>query len=249
MRTFILIIWASLLCAAPSCRAAGLPGAFWTESGRDTQGMDGSYTQGFVRQGVELARPLGGKLQAYGRYNWRLRSVDKDYFNSYTPYAGAMLSFKYVDVGAEFGWPHYTGAANGNKDYSVFANWFRYIGLKEWNKDALVKALPLSTWGSAAYDLSNQNGPSTMGWVKLEADLLWLPHDWMAGPFVSYDWRLRSHNPDYFDFSAVAAGACIGNGEMRLGAKYAWRDYPKLGRNEKGLQLFLNVYKAWDLGK
>jgi hypothetical protein len=246
-----ICIAGALLLAAPQARAftpAGYPGAVWTQTGRDTSGIDGTNTQGFVRQGVELLRlDNGDGLQVYGRYNWRLRSINKDYFNSYTPYVGAMYSFKYVDLGADFGWPNYTGIANGSKDYSLFANWFRYWGLKEWRKEDLVKALQLSTWGNASYDLMNQNGSSTMGWVKLEADTFWLPHDYVAGPYAAYDWRLRSKNADYFNFGQAAAGFEIGNGEVELGAQYAWRNYPKLNTHNSGLEFFISVFKTWDL--
>jgi len=216
-------------------------------SGRDTSGIDGTYTQGMVRQGAELLKAGGLPLQAYGKYVWRLRTLNKDYYNSHTPYVGAMLSSKYADVGAEFGWPHYSGIANGARDYSIFANWSRYWSLKEWSKSDLIKALPLSTWGSAAYDLSNENGSSTLGWAKLQADVFWLPHNVMAGPFLAYDWRLRSRNADYFNFSGVSAGFEAGNDVVQLGAKYAWRNYPRLGQSSRGLEFYITLYKAWDL--
>lgn len=223
------------------------PGAVWLTAGRDASGIDGTYMQGMLRQGLEVTRVAGRPVQVYGKYTWRLRSVNKDYYNSYTPYAGAMLSFKYVDLGVEFGWPHYTGLANGNRDHSLYASWSRYWSLKEWSKSDLVKALPLSTWGNAAYDLSNQNGSSTMGWAKLQADLLWLPRNFMAGPFVAYDWRLRNRNADYFDLSEVSSGLEIGNDTVQLGAKYAWRNYQKLNRQDRGMEYYITIYKAWDL--
>ena len=240
-----------LLFACSPCFAfspAGYPGAVWMNSGRDTGGIDGTYTQGMLRQGAEVLRLAGGQpLQVYGKYNWRLRNVNKDYYNSYTPYLGTMLSFKYVDVGAEFGWPHYTGLSNGSQDYSLFASWSRYWSLKEWRKSDFIKALPLSTWGNAAYDLGNQNGSSTMGWAKLQADVFWLPRNIMAGPFLSYDWRLRTRNADYFNLSGISSGFEIGNDAVQLGARYAWRNYSKLGRQDRGLEFYITVYKAWDL--
>lgn len=240
---------AALLCLLPLCAGAGsYPGAFWTQTGRDMSGIDGTYTQGMLRQGVELARPGGLPLQAYGRYNWRLRGINKDYYNSYTPYLGAMISSKNIDAGVEFGRPRYTGLAVGDKDHSVFVNWFRYWSLKRWNEAAAIKALPLTTWGSAAYDLSGRNGSSTLGWVKLEANTFRLPLGLMAGPFISVDWRLRTHNADYFDYSAASAGLMAGNAEIQLGLKHSWRDYPRLNRGDNGLELFLSVYKPWDLG-
>lgn len=227
---------------------AGYPGAVWMTSGRDTSGIDGTYTQGMLRQGAALLRLKGGQpLQVYGKYNWRLRNMNRDYFNSYTPYLGTMLSFKYADVGAEFGWPRYTGLSTGNRDHSLFVNWSRYWSLKEWRKSDLIKALPLSTWGSAAHDLSNQNGSSTIGWAKLRADFFWLPRNFMAGPFVSYDWRLRNRNAEYFDLSEVSSGFEIGNDVVQVGAKYAWRHYPKLKRSDRGTEFYITVYKAWDL--
>jgi hypothetical protein len=158
-----------------------------------------------------------------------------------------MLSFRYADVGAEFGWPRYTGLANGSQDYSIFVNWSRYWSLKEWSKSDFIKALPLSTWGNAAYDLGNKNGSSTMGWAKLRADVLWLPREYMAGPFIAYDWRLRTRNADYFNFSGVSAGFEIGNDVVQLGTKYSWSDYPKLNRQDRGMSYYITLYKAWDL--
>lgn len=227
---------------------AAYPGAVWMMSGRDTNGIYGTNTQGSVRQGVELLCLDGGQpLQVYGKYTWRFRNINKDYYNSYAPYLGAMLSFKFVDVGAEFGWPHYTGLSNGSQDYSVFANWSRYWSLKDWRKSDFIKALPLSTWGSAAYDLSNKNGSSTMGWVKLQADVFWLPHNIMAGPLVSYDWRLRTRNADYFNLSEISSGLEIGNDVVQLGAKYSWSHYPKLNQQDRGMYYYITIYKAWDL--
>jgi hypothetical protein len=246
-----LSLFLSLLLTGASCYAfspTGYPGAVWMYSGRDTSGIDGTNTQGFVRQGVEVLRLNGGQpLQVYGRYNWRLRNINKDYYNEYTPYVGTMLSFKYVDVGAEFGWPHYTGRSSSNKDRSLFTNWFRYWDLKEWRKADFIKALSLSTWGNVAYDLGSQNGSSTMGWAKLKADLFWLPHHFMAGPFAAYDWRLRSQNAAYFNLSEVSTGFEIGNDDVQLGAKYAWRHYPKLGQQDRGMECYITVFKAWDL--
>ena len=240
---------AALLCLLPLCAGAGsYPGAFWTQTGRDMSGIDGTYTQGMVRQGVELARPGGLPLQAYGRYNWRLRGINKDYYNSYTPYLGAMISSNYIDAGLEFGRPRYTGLAMGDTDHSVFVNWFRYWSLKEWKETDAVKALPLSTWGGAAYDLSGRNGSSTLGWVKLEAHTFRLPLGWMAGPFVALDWRLRTHNADYFDYSAVSGGLMAGGRHVQVGLKHSWRDYPRLNRGDKGFEIFLSIYRPWDLG-
>lgn len=229
---------------------AGYPGAVWINSGRDTSGIDGAYTQGMLRQGIEIMRLGNGHpLQVYGKYNWRLRNMNKDYYNSYTPYLGAMLSFKHVDVGTEFGWPHYTGLSNGSQDRSVFASWFRYWSLKEWRKSDLIKALPFSTWGNAAYDLGNQNGSSTMGWGKLQADVFWLPHNIMAGPFVAYNWRLRTRNADYFNLSGASSGFEIGNDIVQIGAKYSWWHYPKLHEQARGMEYYITLYKAWDIGR
>ncbi|MCX5784444.1 MAG: hypothetical protein NTX59_02015 [Elusimicrobia bacterium] len=246
-----LILFSSLLFANGPGFAfspTGYPGAVWMLSGRDTSGIDGTNTQGMVRQGVELLRLSGGRsLQVYGRYNWRYRNINQDYYNAYTPYVGTMFSFKRLDLGAEFGWPRYTALSNSSRDYNIFANWSRYWGLKEWSRDSLIKALPFSTWGNASYDLGNQNGSSTMGWAKLEADLFWLPHNFMAGPYASYNWRLRTRNADYFNINEVCAGFEIGNGEIELGTQYAWRRYPKINQRDRGLELFITIYKAWDL--
>jgi len=245
------LIAAAVFALAPSFAApafaAGFPGAFWTQSGRDMSGVDGTYSQGFFRQGALIGNPAGLPLQAYARLNWRMRSINADYFNSYTPYAGAMVSSRYLDAGVEFGSPHYSGRSAGNKDHSVFINWFRYLGLKSWSKTSLVKALPLSSWGTAAYDLSGENGSSTLGWVKLEADVLWMPKDWMAGPFISYDWRLRSHRAEYFNYSAPSLGFVVDNREVQFGIKYSWRDYPLLKHKDKGPEIFISIYHPWDL--
>lgn len=224
------------------------PGAVWMQSGTDGHNIEGANTMGFVRQGVGLKRFSGGQLlQAYGRYNWRFRSLNNDYYNAYAPYVGAMVSFKYVDLGAEMGWPRYTEIDRNMLNHSIFANWFRYWSLTDWRKDRLLKAMPLSTWGNVAYDLTNQDGSSTMGWIKLEADVLWLPHDFMVGPYVSYNWRFRTRNADYFNMQGVFSGIAIGNGYLIAGTQYAWRQYPELHRQTHSFEVFISLYKAWDL--
>jgi len=201
-----------------------------------------------VRQGVELLRlDNGQKLQVFGQYSWRYRNVNQDYYTAYTPYAVVVYSFKYLDVGAEYGWPRYTGKSNGDKDADVNAAWFHYLDLKPWNEASLIKAMPLSTWGVVAYDLINKNGSSTMGWVKQQVDLLWLPNNYMAGPFFSYDWRLRTRNADFFNYRGVSAGFEIGNGVLTLGAKYSWRSLPKIRQRDRGIQLYISYFKTWDL--
>ena len=227
---------------------SGYPGAVWMQSGLEGNGIEGTNSQGFVRQGVELERFSGGQsLQAYGQYNWRFRSINENYYNEYTPYVGAMLSFKHVDLGLEFGWPHYTELNQTLKSYDIYANWFRYWSLLPWRKDTFIKAMPLTTWGNLAYDLSNQDGSSTMGWLKLEADMLWLPGDVMAGPYVSYSWRLRTRNANYFNMQGVSAGLAIGNGDISVGAQYAWRQYPELHEQARSIELYVTIYQVWDL--
>lgn len=228
----------------------GYPGAVWMLSGRDTSGIEGTNTQGIVRQGIELLRFGGGEsVQVYGQYNWRFRTLNADYYNSHTPYVGAMFSSKYGDIGAEFGWPHYTAKPVSNKQYDVFVSFFRYWTLASPPKGALLKELPFSVWGNASYDLLNKDGASTLGWAKLEAHLLWLPGNWMAGPFASYNWRFRTRNADYFDMNGLCAGLRIGNGDVEIGTQYAWRQYPRLDEGSRGLEFFINIYKAWDLKK
>jgi hypothetical protein len=219
-------------------------------AGREANGIEGTNTQGLVRQGVELLRLDDGPgFQVYGQFNWRFRSINQDYYNSYTPYLGAMVSFKYIDLGMEFGWPHYTEISRELRSNDIFASWYRYWSLTEWRNDRLLKALPLSTWGNASYDLKNEDGSSTMGWIKLEADVLWLPHNFMAGPYVSYSWRLRTRNADYFNMQGVSSGLAIGNGSLSAGVEYAWQQYPELHRKTNSFQFYITYYTAWDLKK
>jgi len=249
IKTGTLFVYLFLACGPLfALTPTAYPGGIWMQSGRDTNLMDGTNAQGFVQQGVEVLRlDNGQRLKLYGKFNWRYRSLNPDYYNNYTPYIGADYTFKYFDLGVDFGWPTYTGISNINKDYSIYAGWYRYWSLKSWSTLDLIKALPLSLWGSASYDLAYNNGSSTMGWIRQDVSLLWLPHNIMAGPFAEFDWRLRGRNPDYFNYTAYSAGLMIGSDVLKFEAKYSWRSLPKLNRKDRGVQLIISLNKGWDL--
>jgi len=224
------------------------PGAIWTDTGRECNGVEGTYSQGFVRQGIEWTRinnSIG--IQTYAKIGWRFRGIDKDYFNAYIPGAGVMFSWRDFDLGLEFSWPYYTERHEELKSNDVFFTWFRYVDLIDWDSGRLIKALPFTTWGSLAYDLLNQDGSSTLGWVKVEADFLLLPKNFRAGVYAAYNWRLRTRNDYYYNMHGPSAGVSVGNGVMSVGAEYALSSYTEKRTDTKSLNMYFRMFQPWDL--
>lgn len=241
---------AVILCTAPAAayEPTAYPGAVWTDTGRELDGEEGTYSQGMVRQGVEWLKPTPETgLQTYAQYNWRFRSKNEKYFNAWTPGVGIQLTSKYIGTGFEFSWPQYTELGESVKNYNVYINWFRYVDLMQWRDTGLIKALPLTTWGNLSYDLRNEDGSSAMGWLKLEGDFLLLPRNFRAGVYAAYNWRFRTHNDEYFNVHGPAAGISVGNGYMSVGTEYALNHYTERDTETKGMRVYFTLYQPWDL--
>ena len=109
-----------------------LPFSTWGRLSYDLQGVEGSGSQGWARQGVDwLALGRGWKFNTYAAYNWRLRTKNKQYYDVYGPSLGAVFNGKYFDVGAEYYWQRFPQLSLTAKTFNVYLSWYYNWDLKK----------------------------------------------------------------------------------------------------------------------
>ena len=109
-----------------------LPLSTWGRMSYDLQGVEGSGSQGWVRQGVDwLALGKSWKFNTYAAYNWRLRSKNKTYYDVHGPSLGAAFNGKYCDVGAEYYWQRFPQLNLTAKTFNIYFNWYYNWDLKK----------------------------------------------------------------------------------------------------------------------
>ncbi len=253
-----LALLALLLWGLPPGRAmayapAGYPGASWGSLTRGDGDTEGTGAQGWVRQGVRWARFKGGvDLDTYAAYNWRVRTENKTYYNTYGPSLIAAFERSPFSAGAEFAWLRYPDQPLDSRNYSLFASWFasrdvsRWTGMPSLGSHAPL-ALPLSLWGKMSHDLHGPEGSGSMGWVKQGVEWFSLGRGVRFVTVASYNWRLRTKNNKYYDVYGPSVGLLLKARTFDLGTEWHWQKFPQLYRTARIFNISLGWYYGWDM--
>lgn len=247
----LALSWSSAAAATPYA-PLGYPGSTWGNLSRDLAGLEGNGTMGNVRQGVDWAKlPAGVTFNTYAAYNWRLRSELRPFYNASGPGLGFNFSRGPLDFGMDFSWIRYPELDRDTRDFSLYGLWYRrwdlsnWTGKPSWGKHSAL-AVPFSTWGRVDYDVENIEGAGSMGWVEQGID--WLKIKGVVfNTFVSYNWRLRSENKQFYNAHGPAVGGQLRKGPFNLTLDYNWRTYPQLRRSTRNFGLTLTWYYSWNL--
>lgn len=234
--------------------AAGYPGAAWGGISRGFDGLEGTGTQGWVKQGVKWFSFSGADFLTFAEYSWRLRTKNNTYYDVVGPGLNASLKKGPFEAGLDTSWLRYPERGESVNSSSLYGGWYYSRDIYSWTGGAAAgesspKALPLSTWGRFNYDLHGEEGTGSQGWVKQGADWFSFGGGWVLNTFAAYNWRLRSRNRTYYDALGPSLGVNISRGGMDLGLEYLWQRFPKLGVSTKTAGIYLKWYYSWDLKK
>ena len=124
----ILFSAALLVCAAP-CHARGYsplgyPGSAWVNGSHNFDGLEGSGTQGWVRQGVKWFRSSALDFSTYASYFWRIRSKNNTYYDANGPGLSAAVESGPFSLGLESAEASYPGLRDTSRNTSLSGNWY-----------------------------------------------------------------------------------------------------------------------------
>lgn len=253
---FALLVGASLATAAlprPALAYSPLayPGSVWAKASRNFDGLEGTGTQGWVRQGVRWARFERVDFDTYAGWSWRFRTQNRTYYDVHGPFVGAAFARGPFTAGAELSRSRYPELPDTKSDTAVFGAWywsadaFRWMG-RPGAVGSLPLALPLTTWGRVDTHPGGLEGTGTMGWVRLGADWFSL-RGWTFDTYAMYNWRLRNRNQTYYDAVGPSAGVALQGHSLELGLEYLWQRFPQLGTQSRTFNLYLSLFRGWDL--
>jgi hypothetical protein len=134
--TLLIIL---LFCLTGGASAiVGLRGATWGEIRylipRDDGDEDNLLLDGWIRQGIDLAKWSNTTLNAYGTLRYRLDTEKTDWYNSLGP--GVGVAFETFNakgivgsIGAEYIWEHFYEMDESDEKVVVFVNWYGWWDL------------------------------------------------------------------------------------------------------------------------
>ncbi len=109
----------------------GLPFSTWGEVAYDLYHVEGSITQGWVKQGVDwVTFPCGAVMGTYASYKWRFRSRNEKYYDAHGPSLGFSLNVKSFDIGAEYAWQYFPRLKTSSNGLLAFVRWYVNWDLK-----------------------------------------------------------------------------------------------------------------------
>jgi hypothetical protein len=229
---------------------AAYPGGTWGNFSRASDGLEGTGSQGWVKQGVTWLSPGGYDLNTYGAYSWRVRTKNKTYYNVYGPGLVAAVEKNPFSLGVQYDWLRYPDRPQNTESASMYAGWYYSLDMAELTGLEIPgRRAPLSTWGKLTYDLHGVEGSGSQGWVKQALDLFLLGRGWKVNTFASYNWRLRSRNKKYYDAIGPSVGLSCFSRRLNAELEYSWQRFPELHRSTKHLNFSLNWYYNWNLKK
>ena len=249
-----LLLLPQLLSApARAYSPLGYPGSTFGDLTRNFDGLEGSGTQGWVRQGVTWLRPKGIDLSTYAEYSWRMRTKNQHYYTAYGPGLMAALEKGPVSMGIEYSWLRYPIASRTTKYVSLFGLWYystdSYVLAGKKGGKHTPQALPLSSWGRLNYDLQGIEGSGSQGWVKQGADWFTLGRGWMLNTYAEYNWRLRTKSRNYYNAFGPSIGIECSKTPVKIGLEYLWQKFPEDHISTRTFDLYLNWYFGWNLKK
>lgn len=252
-----LLLASCALCPPGSAAYSplGYPGGAWGGLSRGFDDTEGAGFQGWTRQGVRWAR-FGRNLDlnTYAVYNWRVRTLNKTYYDTVGPSLMASLEKGSLSAGADFAWLRYPALPKSFTSYSLFVGWYAAWDISKWTGTPSLGshapiALPFSAWGKMSYDLHGVEGSGSQGWVRQGVDWLAFGGGWKLNTYAAYNWRLRTRNKHYYDVSGPSLGAVFKGRYFDIGSEYYWQRFPELRRTAKTFNISLGWYYSWDLKK
>ena len=225
----------------------GYPGAVWGNASREFSGLDGTVTMGWVRQGVDWFHLPGDiPVKTMASYRWRIRSLNRDFYNSNGPGLGVEAEIGPADLGVEGRWIRYPERDRNFREAEAFLGFYKqwYPGGRDLGT---VLGLPFSIWGKLTHDFEGEEGPGAMGWVRQGVEWFRLPGDIVFKTQGSYNVRFRGENRRFYDTHGPSLGVEFSRSPFDLGFQHDWRTFPELKRSTKSFQVYLSWFYAWDL--
>lgn len=230
----------------------GYPGSTYGDVTRNFNGVEGTGSQGWARQGVTWLRVKGIDINTYAEYSWRMRTKNKKYYNAYGPGLMAALEKGSFSLGLEYEWLRYPIVPRTTNSASLFLLWYDAVDSYALaggtgKKKRTPMALPLSTWGRLNYDLHGAEGSGSQGWVKQGADWFGLGRGWTFETYAAYNWRLRTKSRNYYNAFGPSLGLECYRKAVKIGFEYLWQRFPQDHISARSLNLYLNWYYGWNL--
>ncbi|HEY8278088.1 MAG TPA: hypothetical protein VIH99_00600 [Bdellovibrionota bacterium] len=99
----------------------GFPTTFWTSVTYDYGKLEGVGSMGYLNQGIDWFR-LPGKIvfRTLAAYHWRLRSLNRAFYNMHGPGLGAELELAPFTAGVEYAWLWYPELNRNTKDFRLY---------------------------------------------------------------------------------------------------------------------------------
>ncbi len=234
--------------AGSAFELVGLPGSTWGTVTHDADGISGAGTMGFVNQGIDWTKLPGGvTLNTFAEYRWRLRSKNKDFYNTEGPALGVELRKSYFRLGVDYYWEHFTEINTTSENKEVYLAWYYDWDLGKFFASPYFMGLPGSTWGILTYDMNGINGSGALGYVNQGIDWVKLPGDVVFNTFVEYRLRAREKNTAFYDAEGPAVGIEFRKWFLRAGADYYWERFTGLHKDSNHMQYYISWYYSWDL--
>jgi len=230
----------------------GYPGWTWGNGTRDLNGFEGYGTQGNINQGIRwFTLPYDVSFKNYASYRWRMRTQNRQFYDARGPALGGEFTWAFFDFGADYVWQEYPQLHTHDEDPEIYLDWYKrvyYLGGSHPEFFGIpVVGYPTTFWGRMAHDFNNLEGNSAQGWVQQAVDWVRFPHDIVFRTLLSYNWRFRSKNQDFYNYQGPGIGAEFEHRPLNVGIEYIWRRYPLLHQNSHTFQLYLSWYYGWDL--
>ncbi|MBI4349251.1 MAG: hypothetical protein HY553_20605 [Elusimicrobia bacterium] len=249
-------LWCGALLLAGALPAgayapSGYPGSAWARGSRNFDGIEGTGTQGWVRQGVRWLRFGRLDLNTYAGYAWRFRTQERLYYNVHGPLISAVLEHGPISAGAEYTQQRYPELRETQSDVSVFGSWYWSLDLRSRasrhdSGRRVPLGLPFSTWGRVDTHPQGIEGNGTMGWVRQGVDWFTV-FGWTCGTYGMYNWRLRTQNQLYYNAIGPSAGVSLARGGLEIGIEHLWQRHTELRRSDKTFNLYLSWFYGWEL--
>lgn len=228
------------------------PGYFWGTVTTDNNKIEGQGLQGIVNQGIQwINLPKNITLKSYIAYGTRLRTINREYYDTHGPKLGIELSWEFLNFGIDYEWNTYLGTKEKTKNFFIYTTWYRQIDLL--NKTSLppslfgisILGLPTTSWGQLFYDFNNLEGLGSLGWINQGISWFQFPKNIIFKTLALYHWRIRSKNSKYYNVHGPGIGIELERYGLNFGAEYSWKRYSKLSTSYQGLQLYLTYFFNW----
>jgi len=253
MRRFFagLFMFLIFIGSAHAFSPLGYPGNFWNSLSTDFDRFDGLVEQGNLRQGVRwLQLPGDVSVNTYVGYRWRLRSLNREYFDAHGPVASLEFQKSIFNFGLQYEWQKFPPRGTSQQYPSLYVNAFHSVDVLGGSKSLFgipVVGAPLSGWARVMHDFGNFEGLGTMGYLSQAIEWFTLPDNVVFRTQALYYWRFRTLNEEYFDVHGPALGVEFARGSLNAGATHGWERFPSLGRSTQNFRVYLNWFLQWDL--